>query len=171
MQLSFIASVLLSLGVADLALAKNCIWTQGRGGAKDILVWDDNVQDFRASHYWNWHYDNVACFKDTFNLGNGYMSVAINDGARKMGFYYNNVIPGTYPDQCFTNSCSFVETGGNSFASKWMPDNGFRTINYCDLNKVSCKNEGTNLKTGEDCTCLSSGFLLGELSTLFGFEE
>ncbi|KAI9324947.1 hypothetical protein DFJ73DRAFT_767911 [Zopfochytrium polystomum] len=63
----------------------NCIWTSD-GFSKDIFVWDDKVEVWSASHYWNWHYDNLLCFPSTWNYGNGLMTFGINDGARSIGF-------------------------------------------------------------------------------------
>ncbi|KAI9337702.1 hypothetical protein DFJ73DRAFT_779770 [Zopfochytrium polystomum] len=161
MRLIHIAAFLLVLVVAgELAVAKNCVWTNV-GITKDIFVWDDSVSVWQASNYWNWHYDHLDCFKNTWQMGNGGMKVGINDGTRSIGFYYFSTFQGTSPDTCFTNSCQFVDTGGRSLTDNYLPDRGWRVLNYCTLNRLSCLNENTVLKTGEPCTC-SNGQLIGD---------
>ncbi|KAI9357586.1 hypothetical protein DFJ73DRAFT_758173 [Zopfochytrium polystomum] len=134
MHAKLVASLLAFVAVAaELTFAKNCIYTNS-GITKDILVWDDNVEVWSASHYWNWHFDNLACFKDTWNVNNGGMTLAINDG---------------------TSSCQFVDTGGNHLGDKYLKDRGWRMMTYCQQNQGSCAVEGTVLKTGEQCSCVN----------------
>ncbi|KAI9324946.1 hypothetical protein DFJ73DRAFT_767910 [Zopfochytrium polystomum] len=158
MQLLQATLLLLGLTVADVAFAKNCIWTNV-GLKKDVFVWDSNVEVWSASHYWNWHYDNLLCFKNTWNFGNGLMTFGINDGERSIGFLYSDVLQGTSPDTCFTNSCTYVDAGGKSLAD-YIHARAWRTLSYCTLNQLSCVYEATTLKTGEACSC-QSGVLVG----------
>ncbi|KAI9324674.1 hypothetical protein DFJ73DRAFT_784749 [Zopfochytrium polystomum] len=161
--------LLLLTGTADLALGKNCIWTNSKGGLpKDVLVWDDNVQVWSASHYWNWHYDNLDCFPRTWDQFNGYMNLAINDGARSIGFLYKGIGQGTYPDGCYVSSCTYVETGGKNLMEAYLPARGWRALTYCELNKISCASEAAVLNTGEFCKC-SEGRLLNPKCTRASF--
>ncbi|KAI9324244.1 hypothetical protein DFJ73DRAFT_785159 [Zopfochytrium polystomum] len=159
--ISTLAVACLALGGADFALAKKCLWTNVANAQHDVLAYDENVQDWSASHYWNWHYDNVGCFKNTWNFGNGKMSFAINDGARSMGFLYTGVLPGTTPDLCFVGSCQYIDTR-QTHLQDYLPQVGWRTLSYCDLNSISCRNEGAILKIGSDCQCIG-GTLNGQL--------
>ncbi|KAI9331929.1 hypothetical protein DFJ73DRAFT_764883 [Zopfochytrium polystomum] len=144
---------LFALGAGELAAAMNCVWTVIEPAAKDVFVWDDGVSPWSAASYWNSYYDKKSCFKSSWNVGNGALRVGINDGTHSIGFYYNGVWHGTYPDGCFTNQCTYVETGGKPLRQEYLPNRGFRFISYCDLQRVSCQNEFTALKNGGDCSC------------------